>query len=198
MSNKKTTIIISIVSIILFIVAVLSASYAYYITTVQETGDPDSTKVGTADFNINFVDGAVMTIENMIPGDTFSKTFTLENKGTATISYKVVMQEVRNEEFIRKEDITYKLYEYVVPKSEATAETDFSETEGTEEPVVEKALLASGIFPSVTNAISETLSIEGGVTKGYILEVTYENVIDVDQKDDMGKTISGKLFIEEV
>ncbi len=171
MNKKNVTIAISIVSIFLFIVAIVASSYAYYTAVVTQTGDGTSTGMKTAQFNASFIDGPILTFSNIIPGDTFDKTFTLENSGGSSIDYKVVINELENT-FIKKEDL-----KYVLKRGEE--------------------VIASGVFPSTTTAISNVITINGGTSHTYTLTVTYENTAE-DQSEDMGKTISGKLFIEEV
>ena len=55
-------------------------------------------------------------------------------------------------------------------------------------------------FPSgdqTSQALSDEITLNVGETKNYTIEIEYKNTED-DQSTDMGKTISGKLFIEEV
>lgn len=170
MSNKKSTIFISIAVVVLFIIAIVAVSYAYYTTVVNKTGSGD-VNTNTTTLSASFTDGAVVTKTNIIPGDSFSKNFTLENTGSKTLSYKIVIQEVQNT-FISQSDITY-----VLKENDTT--------------------IATGIFPNQTSAISDVLTIEPDVTKTYTIDIAYLNTTE-DQSPDMGKTISGKIFIEEV
>ena len=45
--------------------------------------------------------------------------------------------------------------------------------------------------------LAYSASIDVGVTQSYTVEFIYKNDESVDQSDDMGKTLSGKLFITE-
>lgn len=170
--NNKLTIFISIVAVALFIVGVVAVSYAYYTANVaKENSGNNATNVGAANISATFTDGAELNFQNMIPGDTFTKTFTLKNTGDQTIKYKIVVQEVENT-FISQSDI-----EVVVKENGSTIKTT--------------------TFPSTTGAISDELTISPDVSKSYTITITYKNTT-ADQTPDMGKVISGKIFIEEV
>ena len=170
MKNKKTTMIISLFAVFIFVLAIGAVSYAYYATVTNNTGN-GKTSVNTNDLSVAFKDGPLVNITNIIPGDDFSKTFSLENLGNKEIFYKIVMNDVENT-FIKKGDITYELKE-------------------------DSKVIATGTFPSQTMPISERISIKPGASKEYTLTIFYANT-QADQSEDMGKTIGGKLFIEEV
>lgn len=170
MNNKKVTIVISIVSVLVFVVAITAASYAFYTSTVTKVGESE-TKVGTEVLGSSFVDGPVVKISNIIPGDTFSKTFTVANSSGKDLQYKIVINELQNE-FEKTEDLQYTL---------KRGET----------------VVTSGSFPTQTGAITEIITIGSNITHNYTLTITYKNTTE-DQSKDMGKTISGKIFIEEI
>lgn len=170
-NENRKTIFISIIAVALFIVAVAATSYAYYSTTIAKDNGDGTTKVTTAKISATFTDGAVISSENMIPGDSFTKTFTLENTGDTSIGYKIVVQEVENT-FTSPSDI-----EVVVQEDGTTINTT--------------------TFPTTTGAISDELTISPNVTKSYTITITYKNTT-ADQTADMGSVISGKIFIEEV
>lgn len=171
MSNNKKTIIISLVAVLAFIAAVVATSYAYFTKSIQTEGTDPGTSVSTDQISAEFTDGAKLEVTNMLPGDTFEKTFTLENTGNRDIKYKVVIQEVENS-FVNKSDVMLTLKE-----------------NGT--------TIKTTTFPSATNAISDELTIAAGITKSYTLTITYNNTSS-DQTGDMGKTLSGKIFIEAI
>lgn len=175
MADKEKTLIISIVAVTLFIVAIVSASYAFYTAKVEKRGEDPAIKVTTGKLSANFADTAQLQMVNMIPGDTATKTFSLENAGTP-ITYKIVINELVNS-FVSYEDITYVLKETV---------------NGSEN------IIGQGVFPKETNALStNAITIATNETRSYTLTITYNNTSE-DQSGDMGKTISGKIFIEEL
>ncbi len=167
--QSKKSIIISVVTLFIFIIAMISVSFAYYTNSINKTGNGDSS-IGTAKLSATFTDGDIIQ-KKIIPGDTFTKTFALKNDSTVSMKYKIVVKDLVNE-FISFEDITYVL---------------------TDDAGYRKA----GIFPKSTQALSDELTLSGNTTRNYTLTITYQNTA-VDQSPDMGKTISGKIFIEEI
>jgi len=97
----------------------------------------------------------------MIPGDSFTKTFTVENTSTVKASYNIYMEGITNE---FNEDLVYVL----------------SDETGT---VVAKTPLPT------TNAgktyLLENIEIESGVTKSYTLKIEY-TYLDTPQNDYQG------------
>lgn len=170
MTKKKITIMISIIGVALFVASVAGTSYAFFAANVGTKGE-NNTNVTSGDIKAVFSDGEQLNVENIVPGDTVSKTFSLENTGTVDIKYKIVINNVENT-FSRKTDLTYVL--------KANGE-----------------IIKTGIFPSTNEAISDSIIINKGVIHTYTLEVTYLNSTTENQVEDMGKTISGKIFIEE-
>lgn len=168
--RKKRTIVISIIGLVLFLLAILSASYAYFTSNIDKKGT-GGTDVGTAKLSAKFVDTENLIIKNMIPSDSFTKTFSLENNSTIAMQYKIVIKDLVNE-FSSYEDITYVL----------TDDNGYRKT---------------GTFPKTTQALSDVLTLDASTTRNYTLTITYQNTA-VDQSPDMGKTISGKIFIEEI
>ncbi len=171
MSSNKKTIIISVIAIAIFVAVISYASYAFYTTTIEEKG-AGGISGSTAKFSTTFDDGEEIN-KIMIPGDSITKTFSIENNGT-DISYRIVINDLVNE-FISYQDITYTLKEN---------DTILEENE---------------IFPNDANQneLSETRTLKNGERKTYTITITYNNT-EVDQREDMGKTISGKLFIKEL
>ena len=173
MSKKNITMIASIVGVFVFVAVIASTSYAYFVANVEtKNTDNNTTTVQTGDVKAEFVDNEDLTVTNLIPGETFSKTFMVKNTGTTTIKYKIKLNNVENT-FERTGDLTYVIKENgtIVKDGEA--------------------------LPTTSAPISDVLTIQKGVTNTYTLEVTYNNSTTEDQSVDMGKTISGKIFIEE-
>ncbi len=177
MENQKKTLIISIIGIVAFVIAIAGISYAFFSYTVTTKGkDETNTVVRSANLSAKFTDGPTLDIKNLVPGDTISKTFSVENTGEGTLKFKVVINEVVNN--FKSNDIKLKLYEGKgVTKSEM--------------PIKELS------YPTETAAISDELEITAKATKDYTLDIIYENTAN-DQSPDMKSSIGGKLYIEEV
>ncbi len=170
MDKRKFTMVISILSVLIFVVVIVTASYAFYTTTVKQEGNPEI-KGGTATLGSSFIDGPTIQKMNIIPGDTITKTFKIMNNGGNDLNYKIVINELQNE-FTKPEDLQYTLKNG-------------------------EDVVASGSFPTQTGAITEVITIATNETHNYTFTITYLNTTE-DQSADMGKSISGKIFIEEV
>lgn len=172
MSGNKKTIIISVIAIAIFIAIISYASYAFYTTTVSSSGDNDALNGSTAKLSTTFEDGEEIN-KILIPGDTITKTFSIENNGT-NISYQIAINDLLNE-FISYQDIIYTLKEDDV------------------------ILAEDKVFPNdpTKNELSETRTLKSGERRTYTITITYQNT-EVDQAPDMGKKLSGKLFVKEL
>ncbi len=173
---KKTYFVIASAILILFCL-MYSASYAYF--SVKVNNEFDGTNKGNTNISSDTVkdiiisDGTKVTSQNMLPGDTVTSNFTVQNQNAGSICFGLVWTDVLNE-FNRKQDLVFTL-------KEENGDTLLEDIE----------------FPSTNNqTIIEGLSIPAKTTKKYILTVTYKNVNE-DQTTDMNKkfhaTITGKV-----
>ena len=171
--QKKQTILV----VASLLVVVLSVTLAYF--TAQIIGKGKDVSVSSADLKIIFTDSdGAISGSNIEPGWSDTKTFTIENKSNETYKYNIVIQDLVNT-FVTNGYLQYKITStnggystdsYVdVPKSGTATDT----------------------------ILVYSASIDVGVTQTYTVEFIYKNDEDVDQSDDMGKTLSGKLFITE-
>ena len=173
---KKTYIVIASAIMILFCL-MYSVSYAYFsvkVTNDFNGGNKGSTVIGSDTVkDIIISDGTKVTSSNIIPGESVTSDFTVQNPNGIAICFGFDWTDVLNE-FTRKQDLVFTL-------KEENGET----------------LLENVEFPSTNNqTIIEGLSIPAKTTKKYILTVTYKNVNE-DQTADMNKkfhaTITGKV-----
>ena len=173
---KKTYIVVASAIMILFCL-MYSVSYAYFsikVTNNFNGGNKGNTVIGSDTVkDIIISNGTKVTSQNMLPGDTVTSNFTVQNQNAVSICFGLVWADVLNE-FTRKQDLVFTL----------------KEENG-------KTLLENIEFPSTNNqTIIEGLSIPAKTTKKYILTVTYKSVNE-DQTTDMNKkfhaTITGKI-----
>ena len=173
---KKTYIVVASAIMILFCL-MYSVSYAYFsikVTNNFNGGSKGSTVIGSDTVkDIIISNGTKVTSQNMLPGDTVTSNFTVQNQNAVSICFGLVWTDVLNE-FTRQQDLVFTL-------KEENGET----------------LLENVKFPSTNNqTIIEGLSIPAKTTKKYILTVTYKSVNE-DQTTDMNKkfhaTITGKV-----
>jgi len=168
--SRKNKIIVSVVGITIVLLALLGITYAYYLTRIQGNTNTNSISITTANLLLKYDDGSGAIVEeNIMPGVTFTKTFSVTNEGNAKIdNYVVYLEEVVND-LTRTEDLTYTL-------------------------TCDNCSGSEGEYPSLAGIIA-TNSIEVGQTHNYTLTITYENLPNTDQSIDMGSRISGYIQI---
>ena len=84
MTKKKVAIIASIVIAAILLIA--GVSYAYYSANVKEVNKTE-TVIKTDELSITFTGTQEITAENMIPGDSITKKFTVENTNGVAVTY---------------------------------------------------------------------------------------------------------------
>ena len=173
MQKKQLTLVI-----VSLLVVVLSVSLAYF--TAQIIGKGKDVSVSSADLKIIFTDSdGSISGSNIEPGKwDVTKTFTIENKSNETYKYNIVIQDLVNT-FVTNGYLQYKI---------TSTNGGYNMTEFEDIP---KSSIATDTI------LAYSASIDVGVTQSYTIEFKYANDESVDQSDDMGKTLSGKLFITE-
>ena len=172
--QKKQTILV----VASFLVVVLSVTLAYF--TAQIIGKGKNVTINSADLKIIFTDSdGSISGSNIEPGKwNVTKTFTIENKSNETYKYNIVIQDLVNT-FVTKGYLQYKI---------TSTKGGYNMTEFKDVPKSETA---------TDTILAYSVSIPVGVTQSYTVEFKYANDESVDQSEDMGKTLSGKLFITE-
>ena len=172
--QKKQTILV-VASLLL---VVLSVTLAYF--TAQIIGKGKNVTINSADLKIIFTDSdGSISGSNIEPGKwNVTKTFTIENKSNETYKYNIVIQDLVNT-FVTNGYLQYKI---------TSTNGGYNMTEFKDVPKSETA---------TDTILAYSASIDVGVTQSYTVEFIYKNDESVDQSDDMGKTLSGKLFITE-
>ena len=172
--QKKQTILV----VASLLVVVLSVTLAYF--TAQIIGKGKDVSVSSADLKIIFTDSdGSISGTNIEPGKwNVTKTFTIENKSNETYKYNIVIQDLVNT-FVTNGYLQYKI---------TSTNDGYNMTEFKDVPKSETA---------TDTILAYSASIDVGVTQSYTVEFKYSNDESVDQSEDMGKTLSGKLFITE-
>ena len=172
---QKKQIILVVASLL---AVVLSVTLAYFTSKLISTGN-NKASVASSKLQIIFTDSdGSISGSNIEPGWSSTKKFTVTNKSNEAFTYNIVIQNLINT-FVTEGYLKYKItvvngvYStdgYInVPKSDVATDT----------------------------ILAENISIELGVTQTYTIEFIYQNDENVDQSGDMGKKLSGVLFITE-
>ena len=172
--QKKQTILV----VASLLVVVLSVTLAYF--TAQIIGKGKNVTINSADLKIIFTDSdGSISGTNIEPGKwNVTKTFTIENKSNETYKYNIVIQDLVNT-FVTNGYLQYKI---------TSTNGGYNMTEFQDVPKSETA---------TDTTLAYSASVDVGVTQTYTAEFKYSNDESADQSEDMGKTLSGKLFITE-
>ena len=173
--KKKKELIIILGSLL---VVVLSVSIAYFTTTINSKNSNVSTS--SAELKIVFTSGTGTIAGSEIePGwSSGVNTFTVKNQSNGTYKYNIVIKDLINT-FITEGYLQYK----ITSTDGGYNMSDFKDV------------------PKSTSATDKVLAysveIAKGATHTYNVEFRYLNSTTVNQNEDMGKKLSGTLFIEE-
>ena len=165
--NKKYQIALLVIAIMLIISGV---SYAYFAVIATGNSNPNIVTSGT--MKITYTDGPEVTLDNAIPGDTLTKTFTVKNTGTVDTQYDIYLSDVVNT-FVDQTDLVYTL----------TSDTGANITTDTE-------------IPSASTKIVTLQNITPNETQSYTLTIKFLNKNEA-QDDNQGKLLKSTIKINE-
>ena len=172
MQRKNLTLVI-----VSLLVVVLSVSLAYF--TAQIIGKGKDVSVTSANLQIVFTDSdGALTETDIEPGWSATKTFTIKNDTKTEYKYNIVIKDLLNT-FVTEGYLQYKI---------TSTNGGYNMTEFKDIP---KSSIATDTI------LAYSVVIPNGVTQSYTIEFKYSNDESVDQSDDMGKKLSGTLFITE-
>ena len=171
--QKKQTILV----VASLLVVVLSVTLAYF--TAQIIGEGKNISVSSADLKIVFTDtDGNIEGNNITPGWSNSKTFTVKNESNGTYKYDIIIKDLVN---------TFKTYKYLQYKI-TSPDGGYNMTDYSYLP---KSSSAEDV------ALAYEVSIDKGKTHTYTIEIKYVNDESVDQSIDMGQSLSGTIYIRE-
>ncbi len=172
MQRKQLTLVI-----VSLLVVVLSVSLAYF--TVQIIGKGKDVSVTSTNLQIVFTDtDGEIAGADIEPGWQKTKTFTIKNDTKTEYKYNIVIKDLVNT-FVTNGYLKYK----ITSTNDGYNMTEFKDIPKSSAP--KDTILAYSV------------SIPVGVTQSYTIEFKYANDESVDQSDDMGRKLSGTLFITE-
>ena len=171
--KSKKYIVYSI--LMLIIMVSLGVSYSYFVSSSE--GDSTKVKVSSKEISIIFTDTVELSDNDIRPGWSTSKSFSVENKSNDVFNYNIVIKNLINT-FVTEGFLQYKI----------TSDTGYNMTEYADVP-------KSAERKDVTLAYD--IDIESRVKHEYTIEFIYKSSEEVDQSVDMGKEFGGTLAIVE-
>ena len=169
---------IYVVAVLLLVVVALGISYAWFSAIITGNDTAKNNRVVTGDLELTYTDTNEISLDNVIPGDSFTKEVSVKNTGTLNAKYNLVWQSLTN---------TITNNELVI---EATCKR--LNSSGTEEGTCESISQTS----VSSNTIKKEISIEPNITHEYTVKVTFIDTGE-PQNYNKNKSFNGKLGIEE-
>ena len=157
------------------IIVTISCSLAFFAARV--VGEPKDINLKAKNVAITFNDTSIIANGVVSPGWNTTKTFTITNNSKEEYKYNISIKDLINT-FVTEEYLQYKI----------TSTNGYNMTEFKDIP--------KSSAPKDT-ILAYSVSIPVGVTQSYTIEFKYANDESVDQSEDMGKKLSGTLFITE-
>lgn len=150
--SKSQKIKIIILITLMLVTAVAGVTYAYFSINVTGNEDASSISVTTANLSLAYIDGNLITISNIYPGWSATKTFTINNTGNATAHYDIQIKDVystfSNDEFI-----------YTLTSTNGGA-----------------SITTERVMPNNDASIVTKVSINAGVSQVYTLRVLFKEM----------------------
>ena len=158
------------------IIVTISCSLAFFAARV--VGEPKDINLVAKNVAITFNDTSIIANGVVSPGWNTTKTFTITNNSKEEYKYNISIKDLINT-FVTEGYLQYKI---------TSTNNGYNMTEFKDIP--------KSSAPKDT-ILAYSVSIPVGVTQSYTIEFKYANDESVDQSDDMGKKLSGTLFITE-
>ena len=177
MPKKETSkyfYILSIIGALLVIAIAVGSSYAFFTNTKTHS---TATVITSGSLTLELNDGAVVgTTQNMIPGDSITKSFSVTNTSNQALAYDIYLSEIFNN-FADKSDLVYRI------NSTDGGYNTLSDTEVPSEVGLQSKIIDSHV-------------INAGDTQHYTLTIKFLSK-NKNQDNNKGKSFSAKIQIND-
>ena len=102
---KNKPLVLSCIGTLLCFSLLIGISYSFYKADIGYT-DKTESKIQTSKIGLAYTGTGELLVENMIPGDSFVKTFNIENTTNVGTKYNIYMENITNE---FADDLVYKI-----------------------------------------------------------------------------------------
>jgi len=174
--NKKT--IILLVCAITIVLAGALGTYAYFVTSAREEKPELTVTLGT--LALTFEDNSDGITGELSLGESVTKEFKIRNTGTQNVTTNMLFNDMVNTYL--SESLSYTLEYRTSEDGEWTEVETVSQNVPRSETASDKNLVKG-------------LTIPAGVTYYYKLTITFNNLDDVDQTQDIGAIFTSKFKI---
>ena len=170
MKTGKISMLFASVGIILLVILMITATYAYFSLEIEGTGKDMNIVTFNKNIQITYVDTSNVSMVNAYTGESISKTFTVENTGDVVIYYDIKLNDLVNN-FADPDDLVFTL----------------TGSNG-------GAIIKQTTMPVSNPIIASSIKIEPGVKHSYVMGITFLKTDD-DQSDNMNKTFSANINV---
>ena len=170
--QKMGKVIIKIVIILLVLVALIGISYSWFKAVIEGNEESKTVTLQAGKLEITYVDGPELNVQNIVPGWTASKTFTVQNTGDDSQTYKIAWATLENN-FINRADLKYSI----------------TSTNG-------GGTLSQTQIPNSDNniIIIDNITIPVNTIQTYTITIQYL-LTQYNQNSDKERTLSGKIEV---
>ena len=169
-NNKRRTILI-ILAILILLLIFIGVTYSFYSARVKFV-NKSQTIIKTNEVSLVYTGvKEITTGDSMIPGDSFTKTFTVENTSDTKTTYNIYMEQITNE---FNEDLVFVLSD---DNGEVVSETALPETN------------------TGKSYLLKDIEIDGKELQSYTLKIEFK-YLDTPQNDYQGKNFTATVGID--
>ena len=163
---KNSRLVIKVLLMMIAVTLVLGVTgltYAYF--SLEIDGKPKGITMSTGDLRLEYKDGALLSLNNALPGDFITKTFTVSNVGTKKTSYNLIWNNLINT--IRNYDLhldmkckSYKNYNSNNQVEEGECNSFYKAVPYTETSIVKDIKRNNEIDAGITHVYNVTVTIK--------------------------------------
>ena len=172
MKEKKGEILVVLGCLLLI---TLTVSVAFFMARIE--GEGKNIVLKSKDLKITFTESNLLSGTNIEPGWSKTSTFTVKNESNDTYKYNIVIKDLVNT-FVTTGFLQYKI---------TSSDGGYNMSDFTDVPKSKTA---------TDTILAYSVEIAKGATHTYNVEFKYLTS-EEDQSDDMGKQLSGTLYIEK-
>ena len=177
--KRKNMIILTVCAITLMFASILG-TYAYFMFNINNDSRQEI-EVDTGTMRLRFADNDEGINAKLMLGESITKKFTLENTGTLDATVSIEWLDMINT--YTEGSLTYTL--------------SYSETEDGEYTEIVSSTNVPTSSTEFTSTLVPDITIPVGVTYYYNLEVTLNNLNDVDQTEDLNANFFTKFIVSQ-